>query len=529
MQRRSEKNAEAPGQWLREPRRSLACLGLLLAAAPLALGCSRGRTADRAGYLRVAVSYDVASLDPHQENTLETFEQLSNVYEPLVGLDRDLRLAPALAASWTNPDATTWAFRLRLGARFHDGSPLTAEDVVYSIERLKGDETLRARSQLSEVTGASVENGQVLLRTARPSARLLNDLSQVLVVRAGSTRESLEAHPNGTGPYAVESWTPRRRLRLRRHEGYWGVRPAHPGVEVEMGVAEDQAAAGIREGRFSLVARINRPGVERAASQSSRYRLVRKQSLYLLHLGFNLSSPTLPETAGVPNPFLHLGVRQAIDLALDRDRIAAARSPDSVPARNILTRATFGYDPEAPSSTRDVAKARRLLEAAGYPNGFDVTLHDVTKPGPADEVRAQLAQIGIRVTVAAVPEREFFPALRRRELSLWLVGDGAMTGEAGWLLATQFHSPDPGRGLGLDNYGGYSNRELDRAIEEADAIYDPDERRRALQRAVRLAEDSLAWVPLFFGQVLYILDRDLTFEPREDLVVRYAEIGRAKR
>ena len=135
--------------------------------------------------------------------------------------------------------------------------------------------------------------------------------------------------------------------------------------------------------------------------------------------------------------------------------------------------------------------------AAGYPNGFDVTLHDVTKPGPADEVRAQLAQIGIRVTVAAVPEREFFPALRRRELSLWLVGDGAMTGEAGWLLATQFHSPDPGSGLGLNNSA--ATNDLDRAIEEADAIYD-------LVRARRALSGPCAWPRtasrgrLFFGR-----------------------------
>jgi len=503
-------------------------LPLAAALIALGLGCSRGPAADSVGDLRVAVSYELASLDPHVDNSLEAFEQLSNVYEGLVALDRSLRLAPSLAASWSNPDVTTWSFRLRPGVRFHDGSTLTAEDVVYSIVRLKSDETLGMRSQLSEVVGATIEDGEVVIRTGRPSARLLNELAQIPIVRAGSTRESLEAKPNGTGPYAIESWDPRLRLRLRRHEGYWGSRPVVPGVEVEMGVTEAKAVTGLQEGRFSLVARINRPGVERAAAGSPRYRLIRQPSLFLTHLAFAVSSPSLPGTTGLPNPFRHLEVRQAVDLALDRDRIAAAKSKGAVPARHIVTKMVFGHDPEAPAPVRDVEKARQLLQSAGYPNGLDVTLHDTTpSPNPpAEEVRAQLAAIGMRVTIAAAPTFEvFFAALRRRELGFWMTGDGAMTGEAGGLLASQFHSSDTRRNLGVENHGGYADPDLDRLIEDADLLYDPRQRLPILQKAVRRAEQNLFWIPLFHSSVLFVVDRELAFEPREDLVLRYAEIG----
>ena len=517
----SEKAAAAPPD-----RLILGWLGVaFLAFWP---GCSRSGPAEPSGGLRVAVSYEIASIDPHVDNSLESFEQLSNVYDSLITLDRGLRLVPNLAASWSNPDATTWSFRLRPAVRFHDGSLLTADDVVYSIMRLKSDLTLGMRSQLSEVTGATAENGEVVIRTGRPSARLLNELAQVPIIRAGATHETLEKRPNGTGPYAIESWEPGRRVRLRRHEGYWGARPAYPMVDVEMGISEEKAIAGLQAGRFSLVARINREGVERAASANPRYRLVRQPSLFLTHLAFNVARATLPGTADAPNPFRLAEVRQAIDLALDRDRVAAARSPKAVPARHIVTPMVFGHDPEAPAPVRDIEAARRLLKAAGYPNGFDVILHDVS-PGPnpsAEEVKSQLSAIGIRVKIEPAPTVEaFFGKLRRREYALWMAGDGAMTGEAGGLLASQFHSPDLARNLGVENYGGYADPELDRLIEEADLLYDPRLRLPILQKAVRRAQEDLFWVPLYHSSVLFVVDRDLAFQPREDLVLRYAEIG----
>src|SRR5512139_2229214 len=103
----------------------------------LAGGCAR--RAPEGPELQVALAYELRSLDPHREDTFEALETVSNVYEPLVALDRRQGLVPALAASWHNPDAATWAFRLRPGVRFHDGALLTPADVVYSIQRLRED------------------------------------------------------------------------------------------------------------------------------------------------------------------------------------------------------------------------------------------------------------------------------------------------------------------------------------------------------------------------------------------------------
>lgn len=140
-------------------------------------------------------------------------------------------------------------------------------------------------------------------------------------------------------------------------------------------------------------------------------------------------------------------------------------------------------------------------------------------------MKAQLAEIGIRVQVGeSGGGSDVFSAIRRHQLGLWIVGDGSMTGEAGAILATQLHSSDPSGNLGLDNLSGYANTGLDRAIEEADATLDPVRRLPALQKAVRLVEDERLWIPLFHNSVLFIADRALVFEPREDLLLHYAEI-----
>jgi peptide/nickel transport system substrate-binding protein len=475
----------------------------------------------------VAVPYDVTSLDPHLDNSFEAFEQVSNVYEPLVALDRDMRIVPALAVSWYNPDPTTWVFRLREDVRFHDGSVLAAQDVVHSLTRLQADEGLAVRSQISEMASVTADDASVVLRTARPSARLLNDLAQVLVVRAGATREGLEARPNGTGPYAVEAWAPGERLRLRRHDGYWGRRPRFAHVEVQMGTGE-HATRALEAGRLSVV-RATYPSAERVATQGSRYRIVRLPSPYLFHLGFNVSSPTLPGSAGVPNPFRHREVREAVDLALDRARIAAAASPYAVATDRIVPKTILGGDPSAVGdSPRDAAEARRLMAAAGYPTGFDVALHGlgIKARTALPELCAQLADVGVRVSLSDVPSSPAFQAaLRRRELGMWVTADAALTGEAGWLLTTQFHSAEPGRNLGSDNYGGYASAEVDRAIEQANAVLKPRDRVPLLQKAVRMVEEQRWWLPLYHNHATFIVDRALAFEPRADLYLRYAEIG----
>jgi len=192
----------------------------------------------------VALYDNLASFDPHARNTVGAYEVLSSIYEPLVTLDRSMRPVPALAVSWETPDLLTWVFRLRPGVRFHDGAPLTAEDVAASFHRLLGDERLEMRSYLSGVTEATARGADTVVRAHRPNAHLASRLHFVLVVPRGSTPESLARQANGTGPYAVAGWAPSS-LTLQRHESYWGDPPGFSRVRIDLGIGSAAAAKAI--------------------------------------------------------------------------------------------------------------------------------------------------------------------------------------------------------------------------------------------------------------------------------------------
>lgn len=497
----------------------------LLALYLLAAGCSRPARAP--SELRVGLGYSFGTLDPHAESAVTAFEQLANVYEPLATVGAEARIVPLLAQSWASPDPFTWVFTLRSAVRFHDGRPLTSKDVVTTLERLKDDGRLGIHSRVAWLASAAATSpSTVVVRTRWPNAQILGDLSFVLVVPDGSTGASLAARANGTGPYAVEGWQPGQSLALRRNETWWGGRPELQRVEVEMGVAGDVARSRFEEGRYGLL-REAFPGVSAAAAASGRFEEIRSPNLFLRHLGFDVARERTPHCPVVPNPFTRIEVRQAVELALDRTRLARAVGPEASPASQLVPRSVFGHDPSLGPRPHDPERARRLLAEAGLGHGFEVVLH---RPRgfttAAEEVKRQLAEVGVRVTVVSLPSPDFFAALRRGELTFWIVADGCTTGDAQEILSSAFHSRDGDRGLGADNRGGLRDGALDRVIEQAATLSDPSARLPLLRTALRMALESLAWIPLYHSVDSVFLDRAFTLRLEPDLLLRYAGIVR---
>ena len=474
--------------------------------------------------LRVGPGKGLTCLAPHPRNAVAAIEQPGNVYEPLVTLDAAMRPRPCLAASWSNPDPVTWVFRLRPSVLFHDGNPLRAEDVVYSFTRLRGDARLQLSEYVATVSEVSAPAADtVVVRTRWPNALLLGDLSFVPVVPAGSTTGTLASRPTGTGPWRVESFSPGR-LRLGRNERYWGPKPHFARASVDLGISEAEALSGLVSGRWGVV-RYSSAVLEAWARQQRSWNVVPYPDVFLRHLACDVARETTPFCPGVPNPFRRREVRQAVSLALDRTALARRVDPDAVVASQLVPPSIFGFDRNAPPLTCDVERARRLLAAAGYPDGFDVVLHRSGFAAAAEEVKAQLARVGIRVTVRHLPSTEFFAALDRRELSFWIVADGCMTGDALELLLGSFRSPDSALGAGVDNYGGYRNPDVDLAVDEALRQLDPASRLPALQRGLRAALDDVAWVPLYFSREALVLRRPLTYRPRADGLLRLSDVG----
>ena len=489
--------------------------GLALAA------CGRATAPERE--LRVAVPYDLSPFDPHARNTVGAYEVLSAVYEPLVTLDRSMRPVPALAVSWETPDPLTWVFRLRPGVRFHDGSALTSEDVVTSLQRLVLDERLEMRSFLSGVAEVSARGADsVIVRTVRPNAQLASRLHFALVVPRGSSSESLARRANGTGPFAVAGWQPSS-LEIQRNENYWGEAAGVFRIRIDFGVTATDALA-TTERPYDLVVGARR--AEEEARRSDRYRIVEHENIFLRHLAFDVARDETPFCPGIPNPFRKREVREAFNLALDRERLAAAAGPGARPAYQLVPRAVFGHDPGLPSVTPDLPRARALLAQAGLPDGFDVVLHRPRGYSTASEiVRGQLAAVGIRVRVESLPSAAFFDALDRRQLSFWIVASGCPTGDGIELLETSFHSPGPG-GLGVDNYGDYRSPDLDRRILEAGGLFDLRTRQAAVQGLLENVLEERVWIPLYHDRGALLLGQGLLYEPRADGYLRLPDLRR---
>jgi len=204
-----------------------------------------------------------------------------------------------------------------------------------------------------------------------------------------------------------------------------------------------------------------------------------------------------------------------VSLALDRQRLAATAGPGARPAYQLVPQSVFGHDPHLPPIAPDPARARALLAQAGYPRGFDVVLHRGGFAAAADLVRAELAEVGIRVRVETMPASGLFAALNDHRLSFWMLASGCATGDGLELLEESFHSPGPS-GLGVHNYTGYRNVDLDGETLVAGALFDVQARQAAVQRLLRRVLDDRPWIPLYHDRGVVAVAKGLRYEPRAD-------------
>jgi peptide/nickel transport system substrate-binding protein len=500
--------------------RLLVCAAVL----PALLGCTRAAPLASVG---ISVPYEVDTLDPHVKNTVSNFAVLSHVYEPLVTTDADMKLRPCLARLWENPDPSTWIFHLQKGARFHSGRPLRAQDVVYTIRRLLA--TQRAPLEMAGYTlyVSSVEaldDETVRLRTTKPLSILLNKLRFVSIVPDGALPADLAERPDGTGPYTVRAWERGRELVLTRHRAYWGPPPAIDEVRFRLDRSPEEAAGDIEAGRSQL-AQVNSRAVEARLRAGGRVDIQSRPSLFTKFIGYDVAREVTPYAVPGPNPFRNPLVRQAIHLGIDRRRLVADLSTGAVPTNQLVPASIFGFNPAIPPASYDPDRARSLLTQAGLTEGLRAVLH-VRKmyAEAAHLVATQLRPVGIHLEVEVLTDEDFLSRLRRRDSSLYLSRFGCPTGDASDILDNVLHSRSPERHMGMQNFGGYANAEVDREIEASASVESVTDRRALLEAIMKRLVDDLAWIPLYVDEDVYAVDRRLGWSPRNDSFILAAEI-----
>ena len=476
--------------------------------------CEPARRPTRGGPMRVGLFAAPLSLDPHLENEFLTSAVLANAFEGLTNLDGAMRVEPALAASWDTPDPTTWRLRLRPGVRFHDGRLVGARDVVWSLDRARRHPRSGVSHYLADVVAVRAAAADVVeIRTQASTSLLLNRLAFIAIVPEGSPAEIRS--PVGTGPYRLATEGYPGDLTLSRSDLYWGRRPPEPVVRMIVVKDAARARAMLLSGDLDL-------SLGPAPAEAARLRfepccrVVARPAVVVEALLCRVDRP----------PFDDPRVRRALHLALDRPALVARTLKGwGEPASQLASRGTVGFAPAIRVPERDLREARRLLAEAGHPRGLAVTL-EFREGRQADEIRRQLEEAGIDVTLRPSSWAEVLGRVRSGEAQFYYGAFTADTGDAGDILESALHTPEPAAGLGADNHFGYSSPEVDGlllAARTAPTLYD---RRQALQRVMERVMADLPMVPLVVPHDLYVLRRDVRWAPRLDGRVLAADLAR---
>lgn len=508
-------------------RRTRYCFRLLffVLIALFFYACHRD-SAQAKNSLSVSIPHELSTLDPLAKDIVGQFAIASHFYEPLVRIDGEMKIQPCLAKSWESPDLSTWIFHLQPSVKFHDGKSLTARDVVYSFQRLVDEPDLEMRAYISNLAEIKALGSlTVQMKTRAPLYAFLNKLGFVLIVPEGVESHDIAEKVNGTGPYKLDRWEKGVSISMIRNEGYWQSKPQLERVTFYLNRSPQEAVQDLLAGKCQL-AQGNIRQLENRIRQSSEHEILVRDSVFIKYLSLDLLHDESPFcSVKKSNPFRNKQVRQAIHLAIDR-RALAKQLPEYVtPATQTLPPFVFGFNPDIPEAPYDPTRSRQLLAQAGFPNGFDVTIHTrELYRQTASVVQSQLRQIGIRCQVQILPTSEFYDAQERHRFSLLVGGFGCTTGDASDLLDGAMHSIDPARNYGGSNSGGYSNEEVDRAIERSASILRTEDRRQILQDIMKRLMDDLPWIPLCIDQEAYAIDRRFDWQPRSDSFVLAQEV-----
>ncbi len=467
---------------------------------------------------RYGAAADVETMDPAGRFEIFTLSFLHAIYEPLLRYDRDLKLEPALATSWTQVDPTTWRFTLRQGVKFQDGAALTADDVVFTINRGKTEGSAMIPTLAAVREAVAIDPGTVEIRLAQASPTLLNDLAFVLIMNRAWAEANGAARPTnlranqlspahfkamGTGPYALVERKPDERTELAPNPDWWD-KPARPLPKVTFRPVKNGATrvAALLSGELDLIDPVPLQDVARIQSTQG-FKIAQRPELRTMFLGMDQFRDELLESSVKGrNPFKDIRVRrafyQAIDVAAIKDRVMRGAAD---PTGSMIAPDIDGYDPSLEKRLPlDVNGAKALLVEAGYPDGFAVGMDCPNDRWVNDEfvcqaVVAMLARIGVKVTLTAQNRGLFLNKVLKQDTSFYLLGWTPGNNDALDVLKPLM-LPRAG-GVGFFNIGGWKNDEVIALTRQIETETDPARRKAEIVKALGINAADVGYIPLY--------------------------------
>jgi len=496
--------------------------------------------------LRIGRSNEPSSMDPQFSRTGNNLMTAQDLFDRLVEKDANLQTKPALAVSWKAVDPTTWDVKLRDGVRFHDGSPLTVDDVLYSLKRageIKGSPAPFSGAVGGIVSMKAVDAHTLRFVTKAPNPEFIEQIGRVYIVSKKATDGKQSADFNspavalGTGPYKLKQWVPGDRLVLTRNDAYWGRKPAFDTVTVRFMTNDAARVAALQSGTVDLIDSVP-PADLKALRATSGVHLFSTPSARIIYLALDSSRDPTPFVVGAngqplnPNPLRNPKVRLALSKLINRpliiDRILDGAAS---PAGQLVPEGIVGYAADLKPEAYDPDGAKALLAEAGYKDGFGITLHTSNDRFHGDKDIAQaigqmFARGGLKVNgVVGQPYNVYATAATRRDFSAFIFSFGTTTPSSSFALVNVLETYDAANGTGAFNRMRYSNPAFDAALKKALQQFDDAQRGAELAEATRIAMKDVALVPLYWPNLYWATRGNFTYAPGKDEDTRASLAG----
>ncbi|PXW80293.1 peptide/nickel transport system substrate-binding protein [Ruegeria sp. P4] len=514
---------------------------LLASAAPLS-----------AETLRWARSGDALTLDPHAQNEGPTHTIRHQMYEPLIIRDVTGAFEPALATEWApkEGDPNVWVFKLREGVKFHGGEDFTAEDVVFSFNRAKQE-----NSDMKELIGSitevrAVDDLTVEIVTDGPNPILPSNLTNLFIMDKGWSEANntvnvqdfeggeityATTHANGTGPYVLQSREPDVKTVMTLNENYWGKDQFPLDVtEIVYTPIQNPATrvAALLSGEIDFLQDMPVQDLDRVNGADGLMVRQAPQNR-VIFFGLNVGAEDIEaDNVDGKNPLADVRVRKAMSMAINRDAIQkVVMRGQSQPAGMIAPPFVNGWTEEMDAESKtDIEGAKALMAEAGYGDGFSIRLDCPNDRYVNDEPICQaavgmLGQLGIKVNLDAKPKAQHFPLITDSKTDFYMLGWGVPTYDSEYVFNFLVHGREGD--IGTWNNTGYDNDELDAKIKSLASNTDLDARNKDIADIWRVVQDEQLYIPIHHQVLNWGMSEkvDIAVDPEDQPKVKYFKMN----
>ena len=503
-----------------------------------------GVTSVTANPLRWAGAGDPQTMDPHSQNEGLTNSVNQQVYEYLTSRDKKLAIQPGLATEWKQIDSLTWQFKLRKGVKFHDGSPFTADDVVFSHERAKSPTSqIRVYANQSG-TARKIDDFTVEFKLPQVNPIFLDHINTIFIMNKSWSEKNNCTTPldyknkeekftslnaNGTGPYRLVSREPDIKTIWKRNDAWWGKHEGNLTSITYSSIKNDSTRlAALISGEVDFVLDPPPQDLERLEKTPS-VKVIKGIENRVVFIGMDQArDELLYSNVKGKNPFKDKRVRQAMYQAIDIEAIKTKLMRGQAFPTGALTPSPLGaFNDPAIEKRRpfDVPAANKLMAEAGYPQGFEVTLHCPNNRYINDEkicqaLAAMWAKINIKVRLDAQPRAVYFPRIDKLDTSLYMLGWGGSITDAETVLTPVLRNRGAS-GVGDYNYGNYKNAKLDEAAAASSKEPDAKKREALIKQALLAHNDEINHLPLHRQVIPWAARSNINVVHRADNIVEY--------